>query len=218
MGPDRDERTEHGARPPDLRRRLHFAHSGRRAKRQITAWPHTYSKSMHRGSNNGSRNHARPYHRHTPNRYLRGPCKPSCCHMEHQNRSTCDGQICPLDSKVSPLIYLFIEGKNTVIKHSVLACVWYIIEHQSPPNIDSLMTNLQKQAWAFHAQTHSSVINHTRGSHPIKHRQHPHPGPCGRRCPSCRCGDLYSRHLCPPSPSYRLPTFAYLPQHCPALD
>ena len=26
MGPDRDERTEHGARPPDLRRRLHFAH------------------------------------------------------------------------------------------------------------------------------------------------------------------------------------------------
>ena len=35
MGPDRDERTEHGARPPDLRRRLHFAHSGRRARFKI---------------------------------------------------------------------------------------------------------------------------------------------------------------------------------------
>jgi len=36
MGPDRDERTEHGARPPDLRRRLHFAHSGRSARFEIS--------------------------------------------------------------------------------------------------------------------------------------------------------------------------------------
>jgi len=34
-GPDRDERTEHGERPPDLRRSLHFAHSGRRARFEI---------------------------------------------------------------------------------------------------------------------------------------------------------------------------------------
>jgi len=42
-----------------------------------------------------------------------------------------------------------LEGKNTVIKNSVLACVWYLIEHQTPPDPDSLMTILQKLAWSF---------------------------------------------------------------------
>jgi len=35
MGPDRDERTEYETRPPDLRRHLHFAHSGPRARFEI---------------------------------------------------------------------------------------------------------------------------------------------------------------------------------------
>jgi exonuclease III len=63
-----------------------------------------------------------------------------------------------------------IEGKNTVIKNSVLACVWYLIEHQTPPDLDSLMTTLQKLAWSFHAQTHLSIINNTNGIHPISHK------------------------------------------------
>jgi len=47
MGPDRDERTEHGARPPDLRRRLHFAHSGRRAHFEILNFAlYTYNQVL----------------------------------------------------------------------------------------------------------------------------------------------------------------------------
>ena len=39
-----------------------------------------------------------------------------------------------------------LAEKQTVIKNRVLACVWYLIEHQTPPDLDSLMMILQKQA------------------------------------------------------------------------
>ena len=62
----------------------------------------------------------------------------------------------------------------------MLACVWFLIEHQAPPDIDALMTTLQKLAWAFHAQTHTSVVNRTKGHHPIRHatltQDHPEGG------------------------------------------
>ena len=42
------------------------------------------------------------------------------------------------------------QWKNTVAKNSVLACVWYIVEHQTPSNLDALLTSWQQDAWTFH--------------------------------------------------------------------
>ena len=40
-------------------------------------------------------------------------------------------------------------GKNLVIKNSVLACAWYLVQNQAPPDLDSAMDNWQQMAWHF---------------------------------------------------------------------
>lgn len=56
------------------------------------------------------------------------------------------------------------EGKNTVAKNSALACIWFAVEHQAPPNLDQLISEGTKAAWDFHDETPSSLNSGSKGA------------------------------------------------------
>ena len=57
-------------------------------------------------------------------------------------------------------------GRGTALKNSILAQAWFLVENQTPPNIEAMMEDWRKEAWSFYANhanrsNCSTDISHT---------------------------------------------------------
>ena len=49
-------------------------------------------------------------------------------------------------------------GRGTALKNSILAQAWFLVENQTPPNIEDMMEDWRKEAWSFYAN-HANRTN-----------------------------------------------------------
>ena len=61
-----------------------------------------------------------------------------------------------------------MAGKSLAIKNSVLACAWYLIGHQCPPDLDTMLEKCRDEAFRFLDESLHSLANQTRGSTKVK--------------------------------------------------
>ena len=61
------------------------------------------------------------------------------------------------------------QGRNLVVKNSVLAMTWYLAETQTIPDLDAIVTTWQNMAWNFVESSFSSLATgtHTQAAHHV---------------------------------------------------
>ena len=58
------------------------------------------------------------------------------------------------------------EGRNVVVKNSVFACAWFMVQNQTPPDFEHMLEVWRKYEWTFYEASLTS--NLTDGKHRAK--------------------------------------------------